>query len=82
MIGHSQGTSQIFAMLSQDKGHSKKVNLYIALSPIVYFDDFDPFKFYPGISTVVNETLVRTTAEAVHETTRLVMISKPNKIKF
>ena len=65
-------------MLSRDKAHSKKVNLYIALAPVVYFDDFNPFKFYPGISTLVNETLVRTTAEAVDETTRLVMISKPS----
>ena len=78
MIGHSQGTSQIFAMLSQDKAHSKKVNLYIAFAPVVYFDDFNPFEYYPAILTLVNETLVRTTAEGVSETARLVMISKSN----
>ena len=36
-IGHSQGTTQLFSALSNDHGNLKeKINLFIALSPVVF----------------------------------------------
>lgn len=34
-------------MLSSNEKHSQKVNKFIALAPVVYFDDFNPVKFEP-----------------------------------
>ena len=70
MIAHSQGTSQTFAMLSHDKTHSKKVNTFVALSPVVYFDDFNPLKFEPIVSVLFNPLTVRTTGKGVQVATR------------
>lgn len=37
-IGHSQGTSQMFALLSSKPHFSQVINLFIAMAPIVYMN--------------------------------------------
>ena len=57
-------------MLSHDKTHSNKVNTFIALAPVVYFDDFNPLRFEPVVSAAINPLNVRTASKDVQEATR------------
>ena len=70
IIAHSQGTTQTFAMLSRDKEHSNKVNAFIALAPVVYFDDFNPLRFEPVVSVSLNPLTVRTAGKGVQVAAR------------
>ena len=71
IIGHSQGTTQTFAMLSDDPVHARKVNTFIALAPVVYFDDFNPFDFQPAlIRAVITNDFVKNAAELVQRKSR------------
>jgi len=35
-IGHSEGTIQLFALLSEDPSFSEKLNIFVALAPVAY----------------------------------------------
>lgn len=67
LIAHSQGTSLSFAMLSSDKKHAKKVNTFIALAPVVYFDDFNPLRFEPIAGSLMELSgMARGISKGVH----------------
>ena len=71
IIGHSQGTTQTFAMLSSDPVHARKVNTFVALAPVVYFDNFNPFDFQPAlIRAVITNDFVKNAAELVQRRSR------------
>lgn len=36
-IGHSQGTTTLFALLSLKPGYNAKIYIFIALAPVTYF---------------------------------------------
>ena len=57
-------------MLSRDKEHSNKVNAFIALAPVVYFDDFNPLRFEPVVSASLNPLTVRTAGKGVQVAAR------------
>lgn len=36
-IGHSQGTTTMFALLSTNESYNRKISIFIALAPVAYF---------------------------------------------
>lgn len=70
LIAHSQGTSQTFAMLSEDEEHANKINTFIALAPVVYFDNFNPLEFQPVVGMLLTPQVARRAGKVVQEVQR------------
>lgn len=68
VIGFSQGTSATFALLSSKPEYFSKMNLYIALAPIVYFTRYNPLRKNKLIGPFITQNMVRIAANGQSKT--------------